>query len=304
MAILIDHGATDPAEFVRIAYRLRREGQEPRHQYAAVIVDEVQDISELGLRLLHTLVGNSTDGLLLAGDGTQRIFTKGFSMSGIGVDVTGRSVILTKNYRNTRQILEAAFPLVSGDWAEELRGASVDPKAANPVFSVRDGHRPAVVRCRRERDEGEFLKREIAYLLRFEKYQPGSICVMARNSYYRNLAYNVLKAANIPVQHYQIPLDEEESAEPEAVRVSSIHSAKGHEYAAVFLTGLVEGAFPVSANLSADEMSNERTLLYVGMTRARDIVYLSHSEASDAGRKLQRSRFLQEIENACDLLDA
>ena len=300
IAGLTENRLTDPAEFVRIAYRLRVEGQEPRSNYATVIVDEVQDISELGLKLLHSLVGNNPDGLLLIGDNTQRIHTRGYSMRNLGIDVAGRSIILTKNYRNTRQILEASFPLISGEWEADARNAGVDPKTASPIFSVRDGARPAIVRCRTSGDEEKFLQREIAYLLRYEKYRPNDICVMARNSFYRDLAYKSLTEAKIPVYHYQA----DDTTEKEGVRISSLHSAKGHEYAVVFIVGMVEGTFPPRSATDTDEISSEKAVLYVGMTRARDIVYLSYSEIAAYGQHLERSRFLNEVSTACDLLVA
>jgi ribonuclease Z len=103
-----------------MAYRLRLEGEQTESDYAAVIVDEVQDISELALRLLHSLVGNREDGFLLVGDTTQRIFTRGYSLRGLGIDIGGRGLVLRKNYRNTKQILEAAFPLVENEWRDDL----------------------------------------------------------------------------------------------------------------------------------------------------------------------------------------
>ncbi len=120
MDALVSRGVVDPADFVRIAYRKLLEGEEPESDYGAVIVDEVQDLSEISLRLLHTLVPDKANGLLLIGDDTQRIFTRGFSMRDLGINISGRSVVLRKNYRNTRQILEAAFPLVSGCFRHQV----------------------------------------------------------------------------------------------------------------------------------------------------------------------------------------
>ena len=298
MAELKEKRVCDSSEFVRIAYDLRIENQESQSNYAAVIVDEVQDISELGLKLLHSLVGNNVDGLLLVGDNTQRIYTRGYSMRNLGIDVSGRSIILTKNYRNTRQILEASFPLISGEWETDARTVGVDSKTASPIFSVREGVRPAIVRCRTMKDEEKFLQREIAYLLKYEKYRPNDICVMARTSFYRELAHKALEEAKIPVYDYQA----EEAAEKDGIRISSLHSAKGHEYAVVFIAGMVEGAFPPRSAIGLDEIASERSVLYVGMTRARDIVYLSHSDVNAYGIRLERSRFLNEISNTCDLL--
>ena len=66
-------------------------------------------MSEIGLRLLHGLAGDRPDGLLLVGDATQQIFTRGYSLKGLGIDIGGRGLVLRKNYRNTREILVAAF---------------------------------------------------------------------------------------------------------------------------------------------------------------------------------------------------
>ena len=100
----------DFPEIVRIAYRLLLQQQIPERNYVAVIVDEVQDISEIALKMFSLLVGDVPDGLLLIGDGTQRIYTRGYSLRGLGIDVTGRAVVLTKNYRNTQQYSRGCFP--------------------------------------------------------------------------------------------------------------------------------------------------------------------------------------------------
>ncbi len=298
MAQMVAEGEVDPAEFVRIAYRLRQKGDEPEHSYAGVIVDESQDVSEIGLRLLHSL---APEAFIMVGDGVQRIFTKGYSMRGLGIDVGGRSIILRKNYRNTHQILEAAFPLIATEWKKETETSTADVAMVAPIFSVREGPRPAIVACHQNEDECRFLQREVKYLLSSLRYSPSEICVMARNDFYRQIALKALHEAGIPAIHYRA--EAEDTADIGRVRVSSLHSAKGHEYSAVLIIGLVEGVCP-QAHLDADEVQDERAVLYVGMTRARDMVYLSYSERGEQGQPLQRSRFLDEIGGLCDELCA
>jgi DNA helicase-2/ATP-dependent DNA helicase PcrA len=59
--------------------------------------------------------------------------------------------------------------------------------------------------------------------------------------------------------------------------LSTIHSAKGLEWRAVFVIGLVDGRFPSYQNLrGADELEEERRLLYVAVTRAKEHLYLSY----------------------------
>ena len=78
------------------------------------------------------------------------------------------------------------------------------------------------------------------------------------------------------------------------VTLSSLHSAKGLEWDAVFLVGLVDGTLPITYADTPAAVEEERRLLYVGVTRARQFVHLSWAVArSPGGRGARRpSRFL------------
>lgn len=84
-----------------------------------------------------------------------------------------------------------------------------------------------------------------------------------------------------------------------AVQLSTIHSAKGLEFDTVFVTGVEEGLLPhyFSSN-TLDEIEEERRLLYVAMTRARERLILTHSQARARWGKampVERSRFLEQL---------
>ncbi len=79
----------------------------------------------------------------------------------------------------------------------------------------------------------------------------------------------------------------------EGVTLASLHSAKGLEWDAVFLVGLAEGTLPTSYAKTAEALEEERRLLYVGITRARQWLWLSYAAArSPGGRARRASRFL------------
>lgn len=300
---LANAGLVDPADFVRIAYSLKLKDEGSDASYAAVIVDEVQDISEIALRLLHSLVGNREDGLLLVGDSTQRIFTRGYSLRGLGIDIAGRGLVLRKNYRNTKQILEAAFPLVEQEWNDDIAQGEAGATDLKPEFSVREGTRPIVVRCPDEVAESRFLAAEVTALLRYKHYTPRDICILARNRHYRALAVTSLRAAGIPVYLFRDPDAGEVLPDRNAVRVSSLHGAKGHEFGTVFVAGAVESVIPLGSDLDPQNASSEAAVLYVGMTRARDLLYLSHAVTDRAGKSLSRSSFIDRISKWCDFAE-
>ncbi len=89
--------------------------------------------------------------------------------------------------------------------------------------------------------------------------------------------------------------------ESDAVHVMTVHSAKGLEFPVVFILGLEEGVFPHSRSaLSPAEMEEERRLMYVGLTRAKERVYLLYTEQRTIFGSTQvnpPSRFLTEIPN-------
>jgi DNA helicase-2/ATP-dependent DNA helicase PcrA len=83
------------------------------------------------------------------------------------------------------------------------------------------------------------------------------------------------------------------------VTMMTLHTAKGLEFPTVFLTGMEDGIFPHSRTLGEkDEVEEERRLAYVGLTRARERLYLSRAESRStwgAPNYNPPSRFLDEI---------
>jgi len=85
----------------------------------------------------------------------------------------------------------------------------------------------------------------------------------------------------------------------DAVQLMTVHSAKGLEFDCVFITGMEEGLFPHENAMSdRDGLEEERRLMYVAITRARDRLYLSHSQTRmlhGQTRYNLKSRFFDEL---------
>ncbi len=93
--------------------------------------------------------------------------------------------------------------------------------------------------------------------------------------------------------------DNQAQAGADAIQLMTVHSAKGLEFDAVFITGIEEGLFPHENALSdADGLEEERRLMYVAITRARKRLYLSFSQTRmlhGQTRYNVKSRFIEEL---------
>ncbi len=85
----------------------------------------------------------------------------------------------------------------------------------------------------------------------------------------------------------------------DAIQLMTVHSAKGLEFDCVFITGVEEGLFPHENSLSdRDGLEEERRLMYVAITRARQRLYMSHSQTRMLHGQTRfnlKSRFFDEL---------
>ncbi|MBN8492733.1 MAG: UvrD-helicase domain-containing protein, partial [Burkholderiales bacterium] len=97
--------------------------------------------------------------------------------------------------------------------------------------------------------------------------------------------------------------DNQAQAGQDAIQLMTVHSAKGLEFDAVFITGIEEGLFPHENSLAdAGGVEEERRLMYVAITRARQRLYLSFSQTRllhGQTRYNVKSRFFDELPDAC-----
>ncbi|MFC5908497.1 ATP-dependent helicase, partial [Streptacidiphilus monticola] len=104
--------------------------------------------------------------------------------------------------------------------------------------------------------------------------------------------------AGVTLADYVAELDARAAAQHapavEGVTLASLHAAKGLEWDAVFLVGLTEGMLPITYAKTDEQVEEERRLLYVGVTRAREHLTLSWALARSPGGRASRqpSRFL------------
>ena len=274
----------------------------PDHQfrrYRSVVSHEIQDLSQLEVGILAQLiaprgtrVAELDNGLFLVGDGAQTIYRRGFRLRAAGIEVANRSFVLRKNYRNTYEILRASFALIE---RYAFTDADEDDFAAPtaPDYAKRRGARPRLVKCASTEDEAALIAHQaVAYIT--EGASPGQICVIGASPLIRERVQVALDEKGMG----WVELREDVQFDSHRIKISTIESAKGHEFGTVFVAGLVDGTIP-HASTPDDELAREAARLYVAMTRARENLWLSYS----MGVRSTPSRFLLAVQPFCDELE-
>jgi superfamily I DNA/RNA helicase len=242
---------------------------EPLDRYDAVIVDEAQDLSCAMLRMLHLLVGDRPDGLLLVADGRQSIYPGGYTLAEAGISVAGRGAVLTTNYRTTAEIAEFAATILQGETPLDIEGAPVVAAAA----TLRHGPEPV-----RQSFESRALHDqsfvEHVRSIRAAGGRLGDIGVLALSNPVAQEAADALEAAGIPT----VELERYDGMPIDAVKVGTIKRAKGLEFTDVLV---VRAPLHLVRPLSDDadpavieRRDLQRRELYVAMTRAREHLWV------------------------------
>lgn len=237
-----------------------------------VLIDEAQDFGPRELAFAMQLAPHGRDALFLAGDGGQRIYRYPWSWSEIGLDVRGRSRRLGVNYRTSAEIRRAADALLPA--AEAAGGGEAEPRAALSRFR---GPPPRISACATREDEREALRGFLAGLVA-EGVAPGEIAVLART------ADRLEDALDAPARALGLARQPLAETAPDRLVAGTLHGAKGLEFRAVAIVGAEAGTIPLGSVLAREPdplgraalEAQERHLLYVGMTRARERLLVTH----------------------------
>ncbi|MEV0591562.1 UvrD-helicase domain-containing protein [Nonomuraea cavernae] len=261
--VLVGPGARTLAELTDEALRLlsRATGDllddvEPgRKPYRHIIVDEAQDISPAQWRLLRAAVPHAHDDLFIVGDPHQRITDTRVALGAVGIPAALHSLWISR--RLPQELLSFGVRLRGGGLAGGLvKGVS----GLYGFRATRNGEHPLIRVYDSAEAELAGLATTIASWLE-EGVPAGQIAVGARTPQLVRAARRALADAD--------------------VRVSTFQNLKGLEFERVALIGVAEGIVPETPpddpGARARLLQRERGMLYVACTRARSMLYISHS---------------------------
>jgi len=280
---LVAYGQTLPAHHLPVEVKMPEMVQRvidgvdrrqiPSGQYQAVLIDEGHDFAPEWLRLVTQMVDPATNSLLVLYDDAQSIYERSrsrqFSFKSVGIQAQGRTTILKINYRNTRQVLQAANLIAADLLTAEDKDEDGIPMI-KPVSCGRDGEAPLIIRLPTLRAEAAQIV-ELLSTAHQEGHAWGDMAILCRHHQDMYLCANLLNRRQLP---YQVR-DKSGHFDPGAdtIKVLTLHASKGLE-------------FPVGAMLGVGHMAgqgedekDEARLFYVGATRAthRLIIGLSGS---------------------------
>ena len=246
-------------------------------RYKHVIVDEGQDLSANGFKLLRAIAGEEHDNdMFIVGDAHQRIYKNKAVLSRCGINVRGRSSILRINYRTTEEIRKAAFALLSGISFDDLDD---DYDIGDKCQSLTHGKVPEVLRLGNANEEFEAVLKEIKRLIA-SGVSAKNICVVARthkllDDYASQFTANGLRC-------YEIRGNKADDRGLDGIRVATMHRVKGLEFQYVFVVAANKRIIPLASAIDhtdvvseRETMTAERCLLYVALTRAQKGAYVS-----------------------------
>ncbi len=243
-----------------------------------VIVDESQDFGPAELRLLRALCPAAENDLFLCGDAGQRIYRGRCSWASLGIDIRGRSARLKLNYRTTETIRRFADRLLPGavqGGADEGEGEKRDS------VSLLQGPDPTIVGFASAAGETAGLAEWLRATVK-EGFRPNEIAIFARTEVLvTEIGNGAVSQAGLTAHK----LVDDEPPSGEDVFTGTMHRAKGLEFKAVAVVGVSQENVPLRVAVEsledpgdrADQIEQERQLLYVAASRARERLYVSYT---------------------------
>jgi hypothetical protein len=274
---MAERGLIDWADLIDLALASVR-AQALDQPYTNVIVDEVQDLTCQGLRLLHALVGDAEDGLLLVGDGQQAVYPGGFTLREAGVHVPGgRATVLSLNYRNGEEILRRALEVLRDDRFNDLE--STTEPGSREVSCARTGGRVLEVVADDDHSVAAALHSALTWAV--TEHRLGDTAVLTRTNEEAGAWHASLLDLGVPA----LLLKDYDGRTVDSVKVGTYQRAKGLEFAVVFVPHYDRAVPPQEPTESdaayAERAELQRRQLFVAMTRARDRMWLGRVKRED-----------------------
>lgn len=235
--------------------------------YTNILVDEAQDFGTTELRIIRQLVSPGPNDIFLCGDIAQTVLPKHRSLASAGIANSSRERI-QQNYRNSREILNAAYKFLTLNLHEEMF-ESQDLEILDPRFANFGGPAPMALAA-------ETLEEEIAFARTYAATRLAhgvkTVCVAFAGFSLRDVKQYAAQSG-VPA------LDGNYNPSNDRLVFSDLEQTKGYEFDTLIVLNCCEGVLPAKDALP-EESFRDTCKLYVAMTRAKHELILSFHGAS------------------------
>ena len=266
-SILQAKGLTDFQSNALLVLDAFEKGRLHPKKYTHIIVDESQDFTRVQLELVKYLYHDEKpySSIMFVADAAQSIYIHSWlsnqSFKSVGFDMSGKSNILSKNYRTTYEIAQAAYSLIQKD-----NNLSRNDNFVEPTAIERHGDRPLLAEFNNQTEEASFIAKKIKALS--TQYALRDMVILGSTKVYLEQLKEYLLKHGIDAAVFD---KAKGNFEKEQVKLYTLHSIKGLEFPVVFIAGMNQGILP----FSEEQIPLGRRLLYVGMTRAKEQLYMT-----------------------------
>jgi superfamily I DNA/RNA helicase len=265
----------EPALTLSLVPHLREFSTLPQElRFRCLLVDEFQDFSTRDLIVLRRLAPQEPNAFFLTGDTVQKVHVKDLRLGAVGLDIiSSHRERITKNYRNSRQILAAAARLANEE-SQRAKNLGEEIEYLDPELAVRETAKPRAI----EAHVGNEIVH--AYLIarsciEADQATPWSVGIVTANEAEISVA-EILRQVPADFPCKAEALNGDYTRDRTSMIVGSMSDVKGFEFSMVIIVGCNKGVLP-PRNSCADEAWRHAFRLYVAMTRGRDQVTMVFS---------------------------
>ena len=233
-----------------------------------VLIDEAQDLPLIKLKVAKHI---AKENITVAADKAQNLYNTSFTWKNLGISIRGRaSKELTIPYRNTLQIAQLSKSLLEVNRAILDTSDYTEYELPNAIGAI-----PVVVKCNSNEDEWNFINNLFGN-------DSGTTGVFFRTNAEKQGCANWLNSRGFDFEDGKCTLNKP------GIKLYTFHSSKGLEFDRVIIPRFNQGVLPDQTKLrGVDEtqrdeiIAQERSVLYVGMTRAkRELFFTFYGEPS------------------------
>lgn len=236
-----------------------------------VIVDEAQDLPPVALALAVELC-REPSGVFLTADANQSLYNHGFRWTNVHekLNVKGRTRILQRNYRSTRQIAAAASEIMASM-------PDFDVEAMQQEY-IHAGTRPLIYAATGSEDQVRWIANQIYQAAKEMRLPINAATVLVSSSTVGKPLAEALTGRGLPAKFMN---SSQFDLEEPCIKVTTLHAAKGLEFPIVVIAHVEAGRLPRETEATDEaeietHLTEQRRLFFVGCTRAMRYLFVTY----------------------------